>query len=527
MQLIRNLSIIQKLSLLILVSIVAILFTGLLGYQGVNSAQEKALDIHELNDIVELELRLNNSVILLDKNISKTSEVVTGGEDLEINTHQEEYERLNAQYDTLTGRLLASDVLRRNYASFDSLTASFLAFKEQSESYYRSMVSVNIVAIHINYRNYTEKLDKFIIALKDLDHYLETEKSLTFKEAEHQAEIFTLEIVLALFGLIVIILMFSLIILGSVQKSFKKVDRAVTQIAQGDLPELKEKVSNDELGKIYSGLKAYIQSLEKALHFSSDIGQGEFTTEFEPVGEKDKLGYSLLEMRDNLKVSAEKESARQWVINGIAELGSIMRNYSEEINLLCDKVLNFVVKYSELNQGALYIVDEVDGRQVLVLRASYAWGRRKFEEANIEINIGYVGQVFREKYPFYMNNIPEDYITIGSGLGGANPRSIYLVPLMDADTVVGVMEVASFHIIDEAKRDFIKTSCESVASSILNVQNNERTKRLLEDSQLLTEQMREQEEELKQNTEEMIATQEEMNRRIHQLEEELDQKDRG
>lgn len=59
---------------------------------------------------------------------------------------------------------------------------------------------------------------------------------------------------------------------------------------------------------------------------------------------------------------------------------------------------------------------------------------------------------------------------------------------------------------------------ESIASTMVTTQNNQRNKELLEQSHLLTEQMRAQEEEVRQNLEEMQATQEEMTRKNKEIE---------
>ena len=54
---------------------------------------------------------------------------------------------------------------------------------------------------------------------------------------------------------------------------------------------------------------------------------------------------------------------------------------------------------------------------------------------------------------------------------------------------------------------------ENIGSTIWSIQVNEKTKRLLEESQLQTEDMRAKEEEMKQNIEELASIQEEMNRK--------------
>ncbi len=109
-----------------------------------------------------------------------------------------------------------------------------------------------------------------------------------------------------------------------------------------------------------------------------------------------------------------------------------------------------------------------------------------------------------EEEPVYLLQVPDNYVSITSGLGESKPGYILIVPLKINSEVEGVMELASFRPYETSEIQF--------AATLATAQTNERTRQLLEQSQMQAEQMRAQEEEMQQNTEEMQATQEEFHR---------------
>jgi PAS domain S-box-containing protein len=111
-----------------------------------------------------------------------------------------------------------------------------------------------------------------------------------------------------------------------------------------------------------------------------------------------------------------------------------------------------------------------------------------------------------------MIDVPQNYIHIRSGLGGANPENIFIVPLMVNQDVFGIIELASFNRFRKVEMEFIEKAAESIASTISSVKITENTRKLLEASQMAAEQLKSQEEEMRQNMEELAATQEEMHR---------------
>jgi len=252
--------------------------------------------------------------------------------------------------------------------------------------------------------------------------------------------------------------------------------------------------------------------VEQLSNFIEAMASGNYDMKIE-TDTKDELSATLVSMRDKLKNNAEQEQRRNWANTGLARIGEILRDSGNAIALY-DKVIKYVVKYTNSNQGGLFILDDTDTQDpFLDLLACYAFERKKFLTKKVGIGQGLVGQCFMEQEQIHLTEIPEEYIRITSGLGGDKPQSLLLMPLKVNDKIFGVLELASFHFYPEHVVELVAKFAENIASTISNVKINESTRVLLEQTQQQAEEMKAQEEEMRQNMEELSATQEEMHRK--------------
>jgi PAS domain S-box-containing protein len=306
-----------------------------------------------------------------------------------------------------------------------------------------------------------------------------------------------------------------IVIKGYFRKHFSSPLKNLANISKlasgGDLSQKVNYENKDEIGQISTAINEIVQNKKDLADFTEKIGDGDFDVAYEALSGKDKLGHSITGMRDKLHKVVAEDTRRNWISEGLAKFGEILRNDTEEFSLICDSLLSNLVKYLKANQGAIFLMnDENLDKPVIELISSYAWNRKKHISDKIEIGEGLIGQSVLEKDTIYITDVPEDYITITSGLGDANPRSILIVPLIFNNEVLGVFELASFNSLEKYEIEFVEKLAEIMASTLSAVKTNEQTQKLLRDSQKLTEEMRAQEEELRQNLEEMNATQEEM-----------------
>ncbi|MCS7019854.1 MAG: GAF domain-containing protein [Cytophagales bacterium] len=245
--------------------------------------------------------------------------------------------------------------------------------------------------------------------------------------------------------------------------------------------------AKDKLNQMQENLLAEKASLEKA---------------------NNELRASLAE----LEALQANEEIRKKNILQQAELSEILRAHSQDLEKAADRAISLITRYIEADAGALFLHDEHNHQDCLEMAACYANGKRKYISKKFKISEGLVGQTFMEKAYIVAQNMPEEHLQIASGLGEHAPTNLLLVPMMQNDVVIGVMEFASFRPFSPLTIETAEKLANLTASFMITTRINQRTQELLIQSQQQTEDLRAREEEMRQNMEELAATQEEMAR---------------
>ena len=267
-------------------------------------------------------------------------------------------------------------------------------------------------------------------------------------------------------------------------------------------------------------IQSSIKNLKKASAFIKDIASGNYSVTWEGLtGEnghlnQDNLAGDLIKMRDQMKKVKELDEKRIWSTEGLAKFSDVARNNQNNIERLSNEVIRFLTKHMKCQQGSLFVLRDEEGEEpYLELAACYAFDKKKFIDKKIHVGSGMIGQAFLEGNTILITDLPQGYIAITSGLGHATPRCVIIVPMKYNERVEAVLELASFTRFEQHEVEFLEKAGEVIASSIYSTKTNERTAKLLKETQEQAEVLRSQEEELRQNMEELQATQEDMRRR--------------
>lgn len=294
----------------------------------------------------------------------------------------------------------------------------------------------------------------------------------------------------------------------------------IAPVFSGIIGYMLTKYYQDTTSELQEIIEEKDNTINQNAQFAKKIGEGDLSASDDEIDEKDILGKSLMLMRENLARTNENEKQQNWIAKGKDIISDILRMHND-LEELSYKTLVELINYVKVLQGAFYLYVEEEDK--LVNTASYAYNRRKYQNQEFKIGEGLVGQCAFEMATIFRREIPEDYVTITSGiLGDQKPSSILLVPLITDEKLQGIIEFASLeNDIDDLSIRFLEELSDIIARTIFNLKVNARTEKLLKDAQEMTNELQENEEELRQNAEEMRATHEELEKSNANLESQI------
>jgi signal transduction histidine kinase len=139
--------------------------------------------------------------------------------------------------------------------------------------------------------------------------------------------------------------------------------------------------------------------------------------------------------------------------------------------------------------GTFFLADRSGDDLRLQLVAGYGLREDKASPAQFQLGQSLIGQVAKTRKPIIVSDVPDGYIRISSGLGGAPPASLIVLPIVADDQLLGVIEAASFSEFSRVQREFLEQLMETIGVSVNSILVNARTEELLTESQRLAAEL--------------------------------------
>jgi CheY-like chemotaxis protein len=229
----------------------------------------------------------------------------------------------------------------------------------------------------------------------------------------------------------------------------------------------------------------------------------------------DEIG-AIARSLDVFKRTAIATSDQNWIKSHVAEIAGVLQSAPDRAEFA--RVLTAEVA-PRIKAGVAVFFDYDPEARQLDLRGSYGFKQRKHLGTRYGLGEGLVGQVALERKPIVLEQVPDDYVRIHSGLGEAPPRNVIALPLLLQEHLLGVLEFGSFAPFGKAEQGLLDELMPFAALSLENLNRALRTQELLVRTQRQAQELQTSEEELRVQQEELAATNEELQAKTVELEE--------
>ncbi|PKB13499.1 signal transduction histidine kinase [Novosphingobium kunmingense] len=278
----------------------------------------------------------------------------------------------------------------------------------------------------------------------------------------------------------------------------------------------------DNVNQLAANLTNQVRSIAEV---ATAVTKGDLTRSIsvEASGEMASLKDTINEMIVNLKDQTLKNAEQDWLKTNLARFSRMLQG-ERDLATISNLIMSELAPLVNAQYGVFYVANDTDGPSgSLDLVASYGAGHADEMKSRFSFREGLIGQAAADKRPMRLDNVPGDYIRIGSGLVEGRPAHVNILPALFEDEVKAVIELASFEEFNETHHSFLTQLMETVGIVLNTIAATMRTEELLKESQLLTQELQTRQSELTIKQEELHNTNEELQEKAQLLENEKKQ----
>ncbi len=259
----------------------------------------------------------------------------------------------------------------------------------------------------------------------------------------------------------------------------------------------------ENVNQLAANLTTQVRAISEV---ASAVTKGDLTRAIgvEAKGEVKSLKDTINQMIANLRATTLRNQEQDWLKSNLAKFTQMLQG-QKELNTVTKRILSELAQVVNAQQGLFYIMEPNEDflQSKLRLIAAYAFRKRKDVALEYTMGEGLVGQCALEKERILLTNVPDNYIQIGSGLGGAKPVNILVLPVLFEGKLKAVIELASFDSFSQTHQDFLEGLTESIGIVLNTIETSSRTEDLLAQSQSLAGELKSQQEVLRKTNEEL------------------------
>ncbi len=292
----------------------------------------------------------------------------------------------------------------------------------------------------------------------------------------------------------------------------KKREEVILDTLHTVLPAQHKRINN--INDAVFELEAYFSNISEILH---RIANKHYEDEIKETYADESLFKDLRRIRKRFLKIKEKEKkqakgvkTKEKYDKAALEISDILQ-YTSNLEDLSAKIIRQIAQFTNAEQIGIFVVKEdLQQQKTLYLTAGYSYSKERFSHRELNIDDGLIGEIYMERKPVLLTEIPEDYLFIESGFGFQKPKCLFIFPLIFNNEVQAIIELGSINILTKEQTDFLIDNSEKIATTIANIKHSKQTELLLAQTTKQSEEIEKQ----RKTLEEKISTHRKQNRNL-------------
>jgi signal transduction histidine kinase/CheY-like chemotaxis protein/HAMP domain-containing protein len=258
----------------------------------------------------------------------------------------------------------------------------------------------------------------------------------------------------------------------------------------------------DNVNQLAANLTNQVRAISDV---ATAVTEGDLTRQVgvEASGEVAVLKDTLNEMIRNLRETTRQNTEQDWLKTNLERFTRLLQG-QRDLATVSSMILSELAPLLSVQHGVFYTLVAEEGQEpMLRYQAGYGFKERKHLSSQFRLGEGLVGQCAQEKERILLTDVPDDYVTINSGLGEARPLNIIVLPILFEGSVRAVIELASFSRFTSTHQAFLDRLTESIGLVLNTIEANTLTENLLQQSLSQADELQLRQEDLRASNEDL------------------------
>jgi PAS domain S-box-containing protein len=172
---------------------------------------------------------------------------------------------------------------------------------------------------------------------------------------------------------------------------------------------------------------------------------------------------------------------------------------------LAQRFLSQIAPLLQLGQGLVYGIDVQDSG--LVLAGGYALDPQQPHQPRLAFGEGLLGQCARDRQEILISPVPDSFWRVRSALGSGTPDRLLVLPVLQAERLMGVIELALFAAPGDREMELLRDLLPKLGMNMAILERNQAVQTLLEQTRMQADSLQAQAERLEEQAEELESQQ--------------------